>query len=155
SDSWTPSAVVQFDFFGSRPADTNLSQGRVFNQPRLRLAYFQLTKGTWKIVAGQDKAIIAPLDPVSLSHVAVPLGAAAGNLWGWLPQARLEKTQKITEKTSLLLQAGILRPEFGDPRLGDNITTTNAATSGSLDNSTSGTRSTMPFFEARAAISHP
>jgi hypothetical protein len=29
--------------------------------------------------------ILAPLDPVSLSHVGVPLGATAGDLWGWFP----------------------------------------------------------------------
>jgi hypothetical protein len=41
----------------------------------LRLAYFQLSKDNVKITAGQDRAIVAPLDPVSLSHVAIPLGA--------------------------------------------------------------------------------
>ncbi len=151
ASGWTPSAVVEFDFFGSRPADNNLPQGRVFNQPRLRLAYFQLTKGTWKFVAGQDKVIIAPLDPISFSHVAAPLGATAGNLWGWSPQVRVEKTQKLSEKTTALFQLGVLRPEFADIRLGDTL----AAGNGSLDNATAGTRSTMPFFQARAALSHP
>jgi len=151
ASGWTPSAVVEFDFFGSRPADNNLPQGRVFNQPRLRLAYFQLTKGTWKLVAGQDKMIIAPLDPISFSHVAAPLGATAGDLWGWLPQVRVEKTQKLSEKTTALFQLGALRPEFADTRLGDTL----AAGNGSLDNATAGTRSTMPFFQARAAVSHP
>lgn len=151
ASGWVPSAVVEFDFFGSRPADGNLPQGRVFNQPRLRLAYFQLTKGTWKFEAGQDKVIIAPLDPISFSHVAVPLGATAGNLWGWLPQVRVEKTQHLSENTTALLQFAALRPEFADTRLGDTL----AAGAGSLDNSTAGTRSTMPFFQARAAISHP
>jgi hypothetical protein len=151
ASGWTPSAVVEFDFFGSRPADNNLPQGRVFNQPRLRLAYFQLTKGTWKFVAGQDKVIIAPLDPISFSHVAAPLGATAGNLWGWLPQVRVEKTQHLSEKTTALFQVGVLRPEFADPRLGDPL----APGNGSLDSPTAGTRSTMPFFQARAALSHP
>src|SRR5207248_2880697 len=103
-----------------------------------------------KFVAGQDKAIIAPLDPISLSHVAVPLGATAGNLWGWLPQVRVEKTQNLTEKTTMLVQLGVLRPEFSDPRLGDTV-----PVGTSLDNSTAGTRSTMPFLESRVAISHP
>ena len=158
ASGWTPSAVVEFDFFGSRPADGILPQGRVFNQPRLRLAYFQLTKGTWKFVAGQDKMIIAPLDPISFSHVSVPLGATAGNLWGWLPQVRVEKTQKFSEKTTALFQLGVLRPEFADARLGDALTLNAAGNipgTGSLDNPTAGTRSTMPFFQARAALSHP
>jgi hypothetical protein len=151
ASGWVPSAKVEFDFYGSRPADNFLYQSRVFGQPRLRLAYFQLTKGTWKFEAGQDKAIIAPLDPISFSHVSIPLGATAGNLWGWFPQVRVEKTQAIGEKTSVLFQAGALRPEFGDPRLNDAVPTTSV----SLDSPTAGTRSSMPFFEARVAISHP
>jgi hypothetical protein len=112
-----------FDFFGSRPVDTNIL-GRVLGAPRLRRGYLQLDKGDWRIVAGQDKAILAPLDPISLSHVAVPLGATAGNLWGWLPQVRLEKTHDFAHKTSALVQVGVLRPEFSDSRLGDNLAAT-------------------------------
>jgi len=149
---WAPSAVVEFDFFGSRPSDNLLPDGRVFNEPRLRLAYFQIVNGSWKILAGQDKAIIAPLDPISLSHVAVPLGAAAGNLWARLPQLRVEKTQQFGEKYSAVYQFGVLRPEFGDRRLGAAETAT-AGTS--LDSSTAGTRSSMPFYQARVALSHP
>jgi hypothetical protein len=150
TSKWKPGAVVEFDFFGTRPVDTLLPQGRVFNQPRLRVANFQLTNGDWKIVAGQDKAIIAPLDPISLSHVAVPLGATAGNLWGWLPQIRVEKTQKLTDKTTALMQFGVLRPEFADARLSDTITV-----GSSLDNSSPGTRSSMPFYQGRVAVSRP
>jgi len=148
--SWSPSAVVEMDFFGSRPNDTLLPDDKVFNEPRLRLAYFQLANGNWKIVAGQDNAIIAPLDPISLSHVGVPLGATAGNLWARLPQLRVEKMQNIGEKTSALFQFGILRPEFGDRRLSDT-----PAAGNSLDTASAGTRSSMPFYQARAALSHP
>jgi hypothetical protein len=148
--SWKPSAVVEFDFFGTRPSDTFGAENRVFNQPRLRIANFQLANGNWKFEAGQDKVIIAPLDPISLSHVGMPLGATAGNLWGWLPQVRVERTQKFTEKTTGLFQMGILRPEFGDPRLAD---TPIAGTT--IETSTPGSRSSMPFYQARAAISHP
>jgi hypothetical protein len=150
TSGWSPSAVVEMDFFGSRPADTLLPDDKVFNEPRLRLAYFQIVNGSWKIVAGQDKAIIAPLDPISLSHVGVPLGATAGNLWARLPQLRVDKTQHFGEKTSALYQFGILRPEFGDRRLGDT-----PAAGASLDTASAGTRSSMPFYEARVALAHP
>ena len=163
TSGWTPSGVLEFDFFGSRPSDALQPQGRVLNQPRLRLAYFQLEKGSWKIVAGQDKMIIAPLDPVSLSHVAIPLGATAGNLWGWLPQARVDVTHNLTEKTSTLFQFGVLRPLFGDPRLVPSVppspgiagelppagTAVDGAFSGF------GERSSSPFYQARIAVSHP
>jgi hypothetical protein len=57
-----------------------------------------------------------------------------------------------------LFQLGVLRPEFADPRLGDTLTLNAAGNipgTGSLDNPTAGTRSTMPFLQARAALSHP
>ena len=152
SDTWTPSGVLEFDFFGTRPVDPQtLPQGRVLNQPRLRLAYFQLEKGPWKIVAGQDKVILAPLDPVSLSHVAIPLGGSAGKLWGWLPQVRLDTTRKFGD-TSALLQVGVLRPQFADPRLSDA-----PGPSSSVDGASSGfgERSKHPFYQARVAVSRP
>jgi hypothetical protein len=149
TSGWTPSALVEIDFFGSRTADTFSPQNRVFNQPRLRLAYVQLEHKSIKIVVGQDKMILAPLDPISLSHVGVPLGATAGDLWGWFPQARIDWTTKMGS-TGVLVQAGVLRPQFGDPRL------ETAPTSGSvIDTSSSGLgeRSSQPFYQARLALS--
>jgi hypothetical protein len=58
--------------------------------------------------------IISPLDPVSLSHVAAPLGATSGNLWGWQPQVRAELTHKIGS-ASTLFQIGVLRPSLRMP----------------------------------------
>jgi hypothetical protein len=148
---WTPSAQVEFDFFGTRPIDADTPQDRVLNQPRLRLAFFQLQKGDFKIVAGQDKIIISPLDPVSLSHVALPLGYSAGDLFGWLPQVRLDYNHSFG-KTGTLFQIGILRPTFGDPRLVDE-----PAASTALDTTFSGfgERASQPFYQARFAVSHP
>src|SRR5437867_4219943 len=149
TDKWKTSAKVEFDFFGTRPVDGQLPNGRVLNQPRLRFAYFQFGQNNWKITAGQDKAILAPLDPVSLSHVAVPLGDTAGNLWAWLPQVRFDATRKVGS-TSMLFQAGVLRPQFADPRLGDA-----PAVGTSLEgNPGFGERATQPFYESRLALSH-
>jgi hypothetical protein len=146
---WVPSSLVEFDFYGTRPVDTSMPQDRVLTQPRLRLAYLQLEHKSIKVVFGQDRAILAPLDPISLSHVAAPLGATAGDLWAWLPQARVDVSHTIGN-TGLLLQAGILRSQFGDPRL-----ETAPAASTSLDVSSSGLgeRSTQPFYQARFAVS--
>jgi len=146
---WTPSALVEIDFFGARTADTFSAENRVFNQPRLRLAYFQLEHKSIKFVVGQDKMILAPLDPVSLSHVGVPLGATAGDLWAWLPQARVDWTTRMGT-TGVLIQAGVLRPQFGDTRL------ETAPASGSvidLSSSGLGERSSQPFYQARVALS--
>jgi hypothetical protein len=150
-DGWNASALAEFDLFGTRPVDTFLAEDRVLNQPRLRKAYFQLQKGHFKLIAGQDDILISPLDPVSLSHVAYPLGYAAGDLFGWLPQVRVEYDPTIGHDTTALLQFAVLRPSFGDARLGDqppvNIT---VDTSSGL-----GERASQPFYQARAAISHP
>jgi hypothetical protein len=156
-NGWNPSGLVEMDFFGSRPTDANLQpQNRVFNQPRLRRGYLQLDRGGWRIVAGQDKAILAPLDPISLSHVAIPLGATAGDLWAWLPQVRVENRHKFGGST-VLVQAGILRPSFGDNRLGDQAGITGTAAGSAVDSSFSGfgERARQPFYEARVALSHP
>ena len=150
---WNPSGLVEIDFFGSRPVDPTFQpQDRVFNQPRLRRAYLQLDKGSWRIVAGQDKAILAPLDPISLSHVAIPLGATAGDLWAWLPQVRVENRHKFGG-TTLLVQGGVLRPSFGDSRLTDQSGVNGSAVDSTF--SGFGERGRQPFYEARVALSHP
>ena len=156
SGEWSPSALVEFDFFGTRPSDGLQPQGRVFNQPRLRKAYAQLQKGDWKVLAGQDDIIISPLDPVSLSHVAIPLGATAGDLWGRFPQVRVEKTATHGD-FSTLLQFGVLRPIFGDPRLSSAVTPEVPPAGSSIDTAFSGfgERASQPFYQARVAVSHP
>lgn len=150
SDSgWNPSALFEMDFFGARTQDTFSPENRVFNQPRLRMGYFQLEHKGLKFVFGQDKMILAPLDPVSLSHVGVPLGATAGDLWGWFPQARMDWTHNLGS-TGLLVQLGVLRPQFGDTRLEA------PPASGSvidLGSSGLGERSSQPFYQARVALS--
>ena len=152
SAGWNASGLIEMDFFGARPVDTGTQpQNRYFNQPRLRRGYLQLDKGDWRIVAGQDKVILAPLDPISLSHVAIPLGATAGNLWAWLPQVRVENRRKFGDNT-LLVQAGILAPSFGDQRLNDQTGINGSAIDSFSGN---GSRGRQPFYQARIAVSRP
>ena len=148
TNAWAPSGLLEMDFFGTRAVDTIQPLNRVLNQPRLRMAYFQLERNGVKFVFGQDKAILAPLDPIALSHVAMPLGATAGDLWAWLPQVRVDWTRTMG-KTGVLLQGGILRPSFGDSRL---ETPPTASTSVDIGSSGLGERSTKPFFEGRVAV---
>ena len=151
ASGWAPSAEVEIDFFGTRPTDGDLPEDRVLNQPRLRKAFFRLQKGGFDLIAGQDNIIISPLDPVSLSHVAIPLGYSAGDLFGWLPQVRVDYNHSFG-KTGTLFQLGVLRPAFGDPRLQDE-----PAASVSLDTTFSGfgERASHPFYQARFAVSRP
>jgi len=150
-DKWKPSGRIEMDFFGGRPFDANNPQGRVFNEPRLRLGYLQVQKGNWTILAGQDRMIVAPLDPVSLSHVAAPLGATAGNLWGWQPQIRAEYARGMGSATSLF-QIGVVRPQFADATL-----QAAPATGSALDNTTSGLgeRTSKPVYQARYSATIP
>jgi hypothetical protein len=150
ANGWNTSALVEMDFFGARSTDADLPEDRVLNEPRLRKAYFQLQKGGFKLVAGQDNIIISPLDPVSLSHVAVPLGYTNGNLFGWLPQVRADISHNWG-KTNALFQIGVLRPAFGDPKFADE------PAAGVTIDSTSGLgeRASQPFYQSRIAISHP
>jgi len=92
--------------------------------------------------------ILAPIDPVSLSHVAMPLGATAGDLWGWSPQIRVDFHPTVGS-TGLLVQFGILRPQFGDTRLEAFPA---ADTAIDLGSSGLGERSTQPFYQGRFAV---
>ena len=148
SGGWVASCLVEADFFGTWPSDGTVPLNRVLNQPRLRKAYGQLEHNSFKLVFGQDTALLAPIDPISLSHVAMPLGATAGDLWAWLPQVRAEWKQTFGG-TGLLLQGAILRPTFGDPRL---ETPPTASTSVDVASSGLGERTTQPFWEGRLAV---
>ncbi len=150
---WSPGGLVEMDFFDSRPVDLGLQpKSQVLNWPRFRRGYFQLQRGTWRILAGQEQAIIAPLDPYSLSHVAVPLGASAGNLWGWLPQARIENSH-TWGGTTALFQMGALWPSFRDPVLNDLSESYGDAPASSNAGLTVQRR--QPFYQARVALSRP
>jgi hypothetical protein len=80
-------AQIEADFYGGF-----LGQGLAyyFPVPRLRIAKAWVQ---WKYVRftfGQDWSVMAPLNPDSSLHVAVPGFATAGNLWARMPQMRLD-----------------------------------------------------------------
>jgi hypothetical protein len=56
---------------------------------------------------GQDKPLIAPRDPFSLAQVGVSPFTAAGNLWLWSPQARIEQRFKLGDDSGLRAQLGL------------------------------------------------
>lgn len=77
---------------------------------------FRIRRGTvsfdWKrrsITFGQDKSLIAPLEPTSFARVGVPPLNGAGNLWLWRPQIRYEERLPISTNTQAALQVGILQ----------------------------------------------
>jgi hypothetical protein len=106
------SADVQFDFAGGFPYAPD---GTTFGLARLRTGTIRLAWPNTTVIAGQDTAFFSPLSPSSLASLAVPAFSYAGNLWNWVPQARVERRVNIAESSSLLLQAGVLDPLTGEP----------------------------------------
>jgi hypothetical protein len=101
------SGNVQFDFAGGLSSTTN---GATLGILRLRTAVVRLDWDKTSIVAGQDSLFFSPVSPTSFASVEQPPLAYAGNLWGWIPQVRVERTIPIWSHSKLLLQAGVLDP---------------------------------------------
>jgi hypothetical protein len=64
-------------------------------------------------VVGQEVPLIAQLNPVSVAASGTPLFATAGNLWLWLPQARV--TFGGFRHNTMAIQLAVLAPTSGDP----------------------------------------
>jgi hypothetical protein len=105
------SGDIQFDFAGGFP---NVSDGVTSGLLRLRTAGMRLTWPKTTVAVGQDIPFISPLAPSSISSLATPAFSYSGNLWTWIPQARVERQVQLTEASKILLQGGILDPLTGE-----------------------------------------
>ena len=74
--------------------------------------------GTTSIVAGQDELFLSPQSPTSFASLAVPALSYAGNLWGWIPQVRVEHRFEISGDQTFLVQGGVLDNLTGQPPYG-------------------------------------
>jgi hypothetical protein len=93
------SGDLQLDFFGSEGAvDAN---ARLISPPRIRTANLRIDWPHLGILVGQEKALVSPQSPVSFAAIGYPDFAGAGNLWSWIPQAR------VTLEAGRTLRAGI------------------------------------------------
>ncbi|MCU1338232.1 MAG: hypothetical protein JWO19_3813 [Bryobacterales bacterium] len=91
--------AVYMDFFGG---GTGLNQTM-----RLRVATLDTTWKNTTLGLAFDKPIIAPREPDSLAQVGVSPLTAAGNLWLWQPQVRVEHRVSLTEQAGLRAQFGV------------------------------------------------
>jgi hypothetical protein len=123
------------DFYGGQFPS---SGGRTFPLIRLRTAKAQLRWAHSELMVGQEVPLVAQLNPVSVAASGTPLFATAGNLWLWLPQARL--TLGGFRPNTMALQFAVLAPTSGDPA---NTFDTD------LD---AAERSGRPFFETRLRL---
>ncbi len=91
---------VFFDFYGG--AGTSLD-----HIARLRTADIQFDWTNTSVTVGQDKPLVAPRDPFSLAQVGVSPFTAAGNLWLWSPQAKVEQRFQFGDSSGLRAQLGL------------------------------------------------
>ena len=105
------SGNLQFDFSGGSP---NTPNGVNLGLVRMRVASMRMDWKDTSIVAGQDNTFFSPLSPTSFASLAIPAFSYAGNLWGWIPQVRLEHRFNFSEGQSLVLQGGILDNVTGE-----------------------------------------
>ena len=104
-------ADLQLDFAGGVPPVPNGSNSGFL---RLRTATLRMDWSNTSVVVGQDQLFFSPTSPTSFASLAIPALAYAGNLWGWVPQIRVEHRVTLGEDSSLLFQGGILDPVAGE-----------------------------------------
>lgn len=110
----TTRADLQLDFGGGfEPEPNGVNAGLV----RLRTGTLHLDWQRTSVVAGQDALFFSPLSPTSFASLTVPALTYAGNLWGWIPQVRVEHRMPVGEQSSLTFQAGILDAVSGETPL--------------------------------------
>jgi hypothetical protein len=78
---WAPKATVEFDFFGALNGVPPFGDEQP--QVRGRVIYADLTNGRTTLRIGQDWSPSFALTPVSLTHIAFPLGYGASGKIGW------------------------------------------------------------------------
>ena len=108
------SGSVYADFFGGSAVSLN-------HLVRLRTATISLNWNQTSVSFGQDTPIISPRDPNSLAQVGVSPLTAAGNLWLWQPQIRVEERVRFGNTAGLKAQAGVFQTrEIGSESTGYN-----------------------------------
>jgi hypothetical protein len=136
-------AQVEADFYGGF-----LGQGLAyyFPVPRLRIAKAYVEWKWARFTFGQDWALLAPLNPDSQLHVAVPGFAASGNLWARMPQLRVDG---VIGKRWRVLWAAALVAEVQN----DAVATADNAFTG-VRKPEGGENALTPAGEARLAVAH-
>ncbi|MGH9529743.1 MAG: hypothetical protein ACRD2S_07485 [Terriglobales bacterium] len=106
------SGSVQFDFSGGFP---NTLDGVNYGLMRLRTASMRMDWKDTSLVAGQDNLFFSPFSPTSFASLSIPAFGYAGNLWGWIPQVRVEHRFNLANGQEITVQGGILDNLSGEP----------------------------------------
>ncbi len=106
------SGAVNFDVGGGIPyIDNGVNSSLV----RLRTATIRMDWKDTDVVAGQEQLFFQPNSPTSFASLIVPALSYAGNLWAWTPQIHMEHRFAVKDKSSFIVQAGILDALTGEP----------------------------------------
>ena len=103
-------AGVETDFFGGQQPSGG---GRTHPLLRVRRAFFELRWSSWALLIGQEAPPIVEVNPSSLASIGFPGFAAAGNLWLWLPQARVTGHLSRGSVLRLDVEGAVLAPNSG------------------------------------------
>lgn len=131
---------IQFDLGGGFPSTYNGVTSGLF---RVRTATMRMDWSHTSVVAGQDNIFFSPLSPTSFASLIVPAFGYAGNLWGWIPQVRVEHRFDISPDSNVTLQGGILDNLTGEPPAFQSYRVPQA-----------GERSSQPGYAMRVAWTH-
>ena len=119
------SGDLQLDFYGGQLASAG---GRTRPVLRIRTATLRVDWPHIGLLAGQESPLVAPLNPVSFAATGTPGFAGAGNLWLWIPQARL--TFETGRGVRLGVQGAALAPMQPSPQPGFDTQPDSAEKSG-------------------------
>ncbi len=134
---------LYMDFFANLAPNVNPDRaisGNLNRLMRLRIATVELDWESTSFLFGQEKPIISPREPMSLSQVGVSPLTNGGNPWLWQPQARLEQRFRFSGSTNLTAQIGV----FQTAEASGNISEALAAT----------LESSRPALQGRFAFRH-
>lgn len=98
-------ADINVDFFGQALGGSYNNSGGLL---RLRTAHGTLEWSHTRAFLELDRPLLNPYSPTSLTSVAVPPLAWAGNLWNWVPQLGVSYDVPLANTRTLRLEAALV-----------------------------------------------
>ena len=129
---------LEVDLFGNGGTDNKATL-------LLRHAYFTISKGSWKVLAGQSWDLISPLNPSTLNYTVL---WGSGNIQYRRPQISAYYTAAASTNTKIEIAGGVFRT------IGNDLTPTfSLATGETADGVDDGSDAAVPSVQGRVDIS--
>ncbi|MBE0657528.1 MAG: hypothetical protein IH602_07540 [Bryobacteraceae bacterium] len=108
---------------GSLYTDFWAGSGSSLNQLlRIRTATIEVDWKNTTLIAGQEKPLISPREPMSIAQVGVSPLTGAGNPWLWQPQVRIEQRLALGESAGLRAQGALFQTSESRTEVPDDYT---------------------------------